>query len=134
MSKQSTPTRLVARLKERKVSADAPEALHANAHRVASNTDVVNSARQKIVSCDSTLSARILRSGFWKINVVETGCSIELLYAKKTVKARETAVTQATIRVKLCCRMGEGKSSPEGSNRDCRLSIACEDLELNVGR
>jgi hypothetical protein len=50
MRRHKTPTILVARLIERKAKADTPDALLANAHRVASNTDVVNSWRKNIVT------------------------------------------------------------------------------------
>jgi len=59
---------------------------------------------------------------------------MELLYAKNIVKDMNTAVTQAIIRVNVCCRIGEGKFSPAGSKRDCLLSIFSDVVVLNVGR
>ena len=101
---------------------------------MASNTEDVNSARKNIVSWDRMLRAKILLSGFWNMNEDDTGCSIELLYAKKIVTAIHIAVTHAMSKVNVCCRTGDGKSSPEGSKRDCRFAIVDDVVESNVGR
>jgi hypothetical protein len=70
---------LVARLNVIKVSADVPLGLEARAQRAASNTDDVNSAREKSVSCDNTFRIRIVRSGLLATNAEEYGCCMELL-------------------------------------------------------
>jgi hypothetical protein len=102
-----TPNILVARLKARKVYADVPEAEEAKPQRSASNTQAVNSARQNIVTCERMLSARILRSGLSKINPEDTGCSNELLYAKKMVKVMMIVVTNASNNVKRWFQTGD---------------------------
>src|SRR5215471_8590470 len=102
MTKYKTPTIFVDLLNAKNVYAGVPEALEANAHRMASKSDRVNSARQNIDICEATLRTRILLSGFSKINFEESGFSSERLYAKKTVNIMETAERKARSNVSSC--------------------------------
>jgi hypothetical protein len=102
MTKYNTPTTFVALLRAKKVWADVPEAPHASAHRILSKTDMVSSARQNIVSCEAILSTKTLLSGLSKINLEESGCSKELLYAKKAVNDIHNADNKARSNVNSC--------------------------------
>jgi len=62
----------------RKLRAVVPEERHASAHRAASNTDKVNSARRKRLICSAKLRIRIFLSGVLDINVDKKGFSREL--------------------------------------------------------
>jgi len=84
------------------VNALVPAAEQANAHRMASKTQDVNSAKQNIVSCEAILRTRTLRSGRLKMRLGDTGWSSELLYAKKMVKAINPAVKHASSNVDRC--------------------------------
>ena len=89
----------MALLRPTKVIAEVPGSLHASAHRIASNTDAVNSASKKMVICDEALRIKMFRSGFLVTNKDEKGCSTELSKAKKTVKAKHTVVVHKTTQV-----------------------------------
>jgi len=75
----NTPAIFVDRPNARKVCAEIPGTVHANAHRKTSRTEDVNSARQNMVICDARLSTKIPRSGFVKMSFLEIGSGKELL-------------------------------------------------------
>ena len=58
----NAPTKLVALLKAMKVRPEIPDTLEANVHRIASDAEIVNSAKPNTVSCDATLRMKILHS------------------------------------------------------------------------
>jgi hypothetical protein len=101
---------LVARLVAKNVYADIPEAEEANAHRSASSTQDVNSARQNMVSCERMFRTKILRSGRWNMSADDRGSSKELLYAKKQVNEMLKVVIQAHANVNRWFQTGDGKS------------------------
>lgn len=53
------------------------------------NTQKASSVRQNIVICERRLRTRMLLPGLWNINLDESGCGDEQLYAKKMVTERD---------------------------------------------